>query len=161
MTALGLQLNLETARRADRYTGQDELFYTFAGNTLEWCSFELEIPSDILDAVVVELSVESRAAATPHEVDPGSLREVCRMTVHQLGEAAGRGVYVSEPIVGMNDAADAAIPNGWFACFRELSIHVTRQDTLNIVAPPPDDNVSPTGDYFAWLRLMAIVYSKR
>jgi len=162
MADLGSFEFISGSRRADRKRGinEDYLFYSVAGNNVEWNQCSLVIPDNILDAWCTLVAVYTSASVTVHEVDPTSLRECFIAQVFQRGDAGVRQAEVSEPIMGMSDSTAAGAATGWASMLRWRH-HVTRDDIVRLRLPPADDGASPTGDYNVFLTLEVEKYTKR
>jgi len=162
MADLGVIANSEASRRADRHNGRDYLNYVAVANNDEWNQMFLEIPSNILDADVVWISVEAAPAATPHVVDTGSLREVCSVGVRDGPTGAQRCNYLSDPIADYGSSVDDGVTNGWAALIDCKNEHVTRGDQVIIKCPPADDHATvATGDYTMRMLLTHVNYTKK
>jgi len=159
MTAIGTVTHTVTNRWADRLAGTDVLVYAADPDDVSWSSFELEIPSDVLDAWVTYIEIQTFGATAVHEVDPLSLRECFTATLLTLGGKSGQ-VHVSEPIMGLAGATDT-VHQDWVSCIKGLRLHVTRDDLIAILAPPAEDNAADTGQYEARVTMEEITYSKR
>ncbi len=163
MAVLGSYTNTETDRWVDRSVGEDHLLYAVDPDNLDWNSFLLTIPPNILDGYVYHCSVMGSISATAvHEVDSTSLRESCHLQVLPVAEKRGAR-YVSEPICGMA-LQTGATANRWITEFRELvhhPIHVTRDWSLELLCPPAEDNVAHTGVYEVRVSLRQVYYAKR
>jgi len=164
MANLGQQLNDESLRRADRKTHLDSLFFSIDAGTTgdEWSRFQLLMPANILEAYVEHCMVRAAGAITTlHAVDSNSLREVGQLFVSSEG-AGGviRDVRISQPLAGFG-IISAAPGNLWICVWPLVNVHVTRNDSIEILVPPSDDSGSPTGDYDCTITLRDVKYTKK
>ncbi len=161
MSSLG-QLEADSAlRRVDRKNNFETIVYLGDPDDVLWSSATLLIPSDILDAYIMAITVRSNAATAPHEVDATSLRECFVMWVSTQGGGV-RGQVASPPIQSFNDANEVGVGN-WITTlfFPEEFHHVTRDDSIGLWMPPAEDNVADTGTYIINLMLRGLRYTKK
>ncbi len=154
---------------ADRRHNVEYLQYSINAVTFgdEWNHIDLNIPTNILEGVLINCNVETRnAPATARNLD--AQREVCQLSLRVAAQLStpimAPVVAVSEPISNSNLGVGAPGVDAWATEFRDLAAHfirLTRDDILQLHMPPADDNSTPTADYFCRLILAIGKYTKK
>ncbi len=152
---------------ADRRTALEWWQYVMDVGTTgdEWSIFNLVLPDDVMDALVVDIVVETRnAPATARDL--ASENQRCSVSVNrgrQLATAVlAPRVAISEPISEWNVGVGAAGTDGWTAKFAPFKpFWIGMDDHLTVICPPVDASGTPTADAVVWLAVEAVKYSKR
>ncbi len=126
-------------------------------NNDDWNLLNLTMPQgEWKEAIITNLSLLARNAATVPVITE---LERCRWSVQRNGSSMQIDTESSDIHFTSNDV-DAPTPDAWFSTIRNPWPNVTIYpgDLINIFAPPCDDNVSATGDYFVEISLRVIKY---